>query len=456
MWRENRKGGNSTSHAFAHWNHRNRSHFGFKEEPSSPEHISKYYSYIVASERLSIPLAMSSVGGCQQCVELTANQWIARPNTPRSRVTKFGYKNTLKVTVTASLQGIELSSSKFRPSCTVYFTKKQFIYDPMTTKYVKVIDLKVGDHVCSKMVNLWRVTAIEDGGYREVVELCILDRQKYMIGLPQLSVVSFSPYRDHEPIHSYGIIAYRLNDESVREYLLVQRRDTMAYRDLIRGKYCNRPIVEICRIYFEEMTQRERHQIQSWPFDQLWKSIWTYGVANEEEDELNMDFPNQFTVQQYILAEQKFKALDIAYLSNLVGSSQYTEPECGFPKGRPIRHESNLETAMREFTEEVNLDATDQKNLIILSKEYLEERFVATNGLSYIHTYYLAKLTHPHFCPHVDPSNLQQQCEVGMLFFATLDGALNKFRSYDRAKKQTLIQADLVLQDLDKESEYGH
>lgn len=398
---------------------------------------------------------------------MTAASWTAKPNTVRSRVTPFGYKNTLKVTVTASLQGMDASSAHtFRPVCAVYMTKKQFVFNPMSAKYVKAMDLKVGDYVCSKMVNLWRVTSIEEGGYREVVEMSILDRQKYMIGLPQLSVASFSPYRDHEPIHSYGIIAFRLNHHSVREYLLVQRKDTMAYRDLIRGKYCNRPILEICRTYFEEMTQQERQQIQSWSFEQLWNSIWTYGadsVDSLERDGRENRKDGEMTAvvsptscamnEQYLRAEQKFRALDISYLSNLVGPSKYTDPECGFPKGRPLRNESNLETAMREFTEEVNLDAFDCNNLVLFSQIPLQERFVATNGLSYIHTYYIANIVLPGYQPHVDPNNVQQQCEVGSLFFGTLDCALSRFRSYDRAKKEILIQTDLQIQDLCKRSD---
>ncbi len=466
MWRQNgtgNKNGHSQTSGFTRWNYRHRSSNSattYKEidhgidssSSSSSSVVTKYYSYIVATERLSIPILGDCAGATGCCMEMTAENWVARPHTKRSRVTRFGHKNTIKVTVTAALQGMEISHSAFRPTCAVYFTKKQFIFNPMSAKYVKAVDLKVGDHVCSKMVNLWRVTSIEEGGYREVVEMCILDRQKYMIGLPQLSVVSFSPYRDHEPIFSYGIIAFRLNSYSVREYLLVQRRDTMAYRDLIRGKYCNRPILEICRTYFEEMTTQERLQIQTWSFEQLWTSIWSYGIENEQDPQEEQVQSNLHysTSEQYLRAEQKFKALDLAYLSNLVGPSQYQEPEYGFPKGRPTRHESNLDTAMREFTEEVDLDATDRNNVIVVSDSPLEERFVATNGLTYSHTYYLAELVCKDYIPQVNPSNLQQQCEIGSLFFATLDQALHRFRSYDRAKKQVLVQADLVLQDLCK------
>ena len=40
-----------------------------------------------------------------------------------------------------------------------------------------------------------------------------------------------------EPIISYGIICFRVMDDEKFEYLLIQRKHSIAYIDFIRGKY---------------------------------------------------------------------------------------------------------------------------------------------------------------------------------------------------------------------------
>lgn len=72
--------------------------------------------------------------------------------------------------------------------------------------------------------------------------------------------------------------------------------------------------------------------------------------------------------------------------------SAYKEPEWGFPKGRRVRCESDVECAIREFNEETNIprDAYTIVNNIIL-----EETFVGLNGITYRHLYFVALLTAP-------------------------------------------------------------
>ena len=51
----------------------------------------------------------------------------------------------------------------------------------------------------------------------------------------------------------------------------------------------------------------------------------------------------------------------------------------GIPKGRRNNHESNMDCAIREFTEETNID---KKNYKILNNLHcIQENYTGTNGL---------------------------------------------------------------------------
>jgi len=57
------------------------------------------------------------------------------------------------------------------------------------------------------------------------------------------------------------------------EYLLIQRKDSIGFIELIRGKYKLSDYDYIKRNILG-MTQEERDKIISMPFDDLWESLW--------------------------------------------------------------------------------------------------------------------------------------------------------------------------------------
>jgi 8-oxo-dGTP pyrophosphatase MutT (NUDIX family) len=85
--------------------------------------------------------------------------------------------------------------------------------------------------------------------------------------------------------------------------------------------------------------------------------------------------------------------------------SRWLEPEWGFPKGRRMRGESDLDCAIREFMEETNIsrDAyTVCKNLSFT------EIFTGTNNVQYKHVYFLGLLKR---ASEVDVNQKLTQCQ---------------------------------------------
>jgi len=72
-----------------------------------------------------------------------------------------------------------------------------------------------------------------------------------------------------DPITSYGVILFRIEDNKI-EYLLCQRRDTIEYAVFIRGQYSKNQL----SIYIQLMTQDERERLKMYDFDSLWNDLW--------------------------------------------------------------------------------------------------------------------------------------------------------------------------------------
>jgi 8-oxo-dGTP pyrophosphatase MutT (NUDIX family) len=208
-------------------------------------------------------------------------------------------------------------------------------------------------------------------------------------------------------------------------YLMIQRKDTMGYIDLIRGKYPEDPISKkkILKIYLEEMTCDERRRILYESFEELWDKIW-----------LNRNY--KFYLTDFKEAKIKFLKLDLLELVNNTTCNFY-EPEFTFPKGRKNMNEDNISCAIREFSEETGYK---ESHITIISNEEIEETFIGTNGLPYKHVYYLAKMnsTAPLF-PSINEKEIQQIGEVSNCGWFTYQQCMKLIRSYDVEKKNMLM-----------------
>jgi ADP-ribose pyrophosphatase YjhB (NUDIX family) len=251
------------------------------------------------------------------------------------------------------------------------------------------------------------------------------------------------------PITSFGIIAYKISykndkldaspeirdvldklkattlDVPVIKFLFIQRKDTMGYIDLMRGKYPENIDEKnrLMKIYINEMTVQEKIKIKGMSFDDQWKVLW--------------NSTSKSYINEYKNAKRKFDLLDLEKLIPNT-ESDYTFSEISFPKGRKNMREQNINCAQREFYEETGYRYNDY----ILIKNYkpVEELFIGTNNVEYKHVYYLSKFKSDIYPPILDSFNKLQASEVKSINWLSYDEAMVLIRPYDTAKKNVLTQ----------------
>jgi 8-oxo-dGTP pyrophosphatase MutT (NUDIX family) len=264
------------------------------------------------------------------------------------------------------------------------------------------------------------------------------------------------------PITSYGILAFRINkpswnqaaalakdewdcsgipDQSL-EYLLIQRKDSIGYIELLRAKY-KLTDLDYIRQQIAGTTAAERHALIHSPFYDLWTGLW--GPMTNVE--------NRQYKQEYEQAKSKFELLRdgvaigglAVTLADLIATTplEWDTPEWGFPKGRRNAFESDFQCALREFTEETGLTANQIR--IFENMEPIRESFIGNNAIHYCHVYYLAwvsnnvdvrmKTEHPHMSR-----------EIGGIGWFSQDEAFKRIRPTNIEKREILLRACLFLQ----------
>jgi 8-oxo-dGTP pyrophosphatase MutT (NUDIX family) len=229
-----------------------------------------------------------------------------------------------------------------------------------------------------------------------------------------------------QPIISNGMIVFKRSNEGT-SFLMIRRKDTLGFVEFIRGKYpiCNQMYVQ--RL-IDEMTVDEKHRLQTQTFSELWKNVWG--------DYLNSKYQNEEAVSC-----ERFNALKLGTRGNRCGgytlnsliansSTQWSEPEWGFPKGRRNFQEKDIDCALREFTEETGYDGT---HLIVMQNIVpYEEIFMGSNMKTYKHRYYVAQM------PLAD--NVLSECpsfqktEVSKMAWFSYDQCIQHIRPYNSEK----------------------
>ena len=104
-------------------------------------------------------------------------------------------------------------------------------------------------------------------------------------------------------------------------------------------------------------------------------------------------------------------------------TTNWTEPEWGFPKGRREYHETDVECSKREFQEETGI--SHRKLNMVMNVIPYEETFMGSNYKSYKHKYYLAYMN------EIDNSSNFQKTEVGNMKWLTFEQVLKHIRPYN-------------------------
>jgi 8-oxo-dGTP pyrophosphatase MutT (NUDIX family) len=239
-----------------------------------------------------------------------------------------------------------------------------------------------------------------------------------------------------EPVTSTGIIAFKENpDYNYDKVFLVCRKDSIGYSELLRGRY-DIYDKKYIKTMLEVITQNEVNKI---------KDLNDFGKLRLD---LGIDLTSKHYMKEYDEANLKFNVLkqgikdySLSTILKEIGEF-WEEPEWGFPKGRRHLKESDLECAEREFQEETGFCRDDYQ--ILYNVIPLEEYFIGSNSVRYKHIYYFAKIITDND-PKIDPTNLQQVCEVGNVGWFTYSDSLMKIRPYHREKLTVLKKAFSII-----------
>ncbi len=240
-------------------------------------------------------------------------------------------------------------------------------------------------------------------------------------------------FRDcKEPTSSYGVIAVRYK-EANPEYLLIRRRDSLGYVDFLRGKYSlsNRTYIETL---LNSMSTDELRRLTTQPFEDLWSRLWNY--QNTRQFRLEQESAKRTFETFRATGDISGKTL-ARYIAEV--STDWAEPEWGFPKGRRNPHESELACALREFTEETGVSS---KLVRIQELPPQIEEYTGSNNIQYKHIYYVG------YCNEeveVHVENRVQTREVGDIGWFSYEEALAKIRPSNPEKRTLLTRVHALI-----------
>ena len=239
------------------------------------------------------------------------------------------------------------------------------------------------------------------------------------------------------PITSYGVIAFKASNYGI-QYLMLRRKDSFGFIDFVRGKYSPYNISQVQDI-INEMSIEEKKRILTEPFETLWQNMWGNTNANQYKAEESASIKKMETIKAGVNVNG-----EVVNLENLVKNSttEWTETEWEFPKGRRNYKEKDLECALREFEEETGLSST--KLSIIENILPFEETFIGTNHKSYKHKYFLSFYNDNEKNDNLDGF---QVTEVSKLEWKTLDKCLESIRPYSLEKKNLILNINKVLEE---------
>ena len=295
-----------------------------------------------------------------------------------------------------------------------------------------------------------------------------------------------------QPVSSFGIMCFRRRPGSSHiEYLMVQRKDSLAYVEFIRGKYNLQGRSYLLRL-LSNMTRSERIRIRTSDFDQLWHGFWQSDHTRsfmKEYDQSKNRFESLRRGYHYNAAAAtlhapaspsaeidtsptassaaaasasaaasaafapQFFSMDVALDST---KAEYDETEFGFPKGRRNLNESDLQCALREFAEESGISASDLRMCGGLfgghqHQQQFEEVFTGSNNVWYRHVYYVAELRQDSRAmsdvgvkPSTDPVQMREVRAVGW-FDST--GVLARIRDHNIERRNLFTRIHRMLID---------
>lgn len=265
------------------------------------------------------------------------------------------------------------------------------------------------------------------------------------------------------PVTSYGVILIKLpdgfsqaedllnNENSISGYeralkeikfLMIQRRDSLGFIELMRGKY-KLTDIEYIKYHIATMTQNEHNKLLTKEFDLLWNELW----GTPKEQSLNYKSDKESSKVKFNLLKEGVQDLSsnkVVTLQSMISeiNEPWLSPEWGFPKGRRDPREYELQCAFRELYEETGIKEEDV--LFVRNLEPISETFFGSNHIHYCHKYYIMFYNSDKEVKY-DSTNSFMAQEIGDINWFTLEECLKKIRPENIEKKEVLLRASSML-----------
>lgn len=218
------------------------------------------------------------------------------------------------------------------------------------------------------------------------------------------------------PANSYGIIVFKKFWGSRMKYLMIQRKYSHSFVDILLGRFYNqsqkgKPIdfYKLARMV-KYLPASERIIICKCSFKTLWNKMWTWNIA-----ELNQKY------HEYLARYNNSIDYIISLFDELVPVLQ--QPEWEFPKGKRALGESDYNCAIRECFEETTLKR--ENYYIYPNLRHFQDKFQGTDGNEYCNNYYLAELMEydqdSQHLTYYNCTNFDQSSEIKKIGWFTID-----------------------------------
>jgi 8-oxo-dGTP pyrophosphatase MutT (NUDIX family) len=224
------------------------------------------------------------------------------------------------------------------------------------------------------------------------------------------------------PVTSFGNLIFR-TDGVTPKILMIERKDSLCYIEIIRGKY-DLHNNQYIQILIDKCSIKEKEKLLNNDFKKLWCELWLIDENEIDDNNLKKDYLkgfNKFNILKNKLHE---------YIN--VSKTSYNSSEWEIPKGRRNLKEKDIDCAIREFNEETNYTIDDYK--LIKNLDSISEEFVGENNVKYKFIYYIGKLINLEKEVYIDKNNKDQYTELKDIQWLTKDECKNKLRDYHKSR----------------------
>ena len=214
---------------------------------------------------------------------------------------------------------------------------------------------------------------------------------------------------------------------------MVKRRNTYTYIEFLRGMY-DILNVDYLQKMFTKMSIEEKKNILESNFKTLWNELWLIENNLKNKNEFYKGIIKFNILKNGYYNDGKVK-ISLKYLIDN-SKKNYIMEEWYFPKGKKEflinNPETDIETSLREFCEETNIekDQYDLYNNIIP----LIEEYTGINGVRYKHVYYIGEIKN--YCElSINMENKDQYTEVKNIEWLSEEECYERIRDYDLKKR---------------------